>query len=96
MIENFLLNGIASVATFFLVFAYIPQMVRTYRTKDVTGISLQFWIIMNAALTLMLINSVVIFIAHGTWGYMVTEAFNEGMAAIILGMVLKYRNKEAY
>lgn len=89
--EEFLLNILPTIATVFLVMAYIPQVVKTFRTKDVTGVSLPFWLLINVALTCLLINATVIFIKFGTWGYMLTELFNEGLAFIMLVMVLKYR-----
>lgn len=89
--DSFLLNILPSIATVFLVAAYIPQVVHTYKTKDVSGVSLTFWILMNVALTCLLINSIVIFIQFGTYGYMVAEIFNEGLALVMLIMVLKYR-----
>lgn len=91
---EFLLNYLPTIATVFLVAAYIPQVVKTYRTKNVEGISLQFWLLINIALTCLLINATVIFIKFGTWGYMVTEIFNEGLALVMLIMVIKYRKKK--
>lgn len=91
--QEFLLNHIANIATFFLVAAYLPQVYHTWKTKDVTGVSLTFWVLINIALTCLLINAVVIFIEFGTYGYMVTEIFNESLAFIMLIMVLKYRKK---
>lgn len=95
MVEAFLLNGIASVATVFLTVAYIPQIIQTFRTKNVDGISLQFWILLNIALTLLLINAAVVFATTGVWGYLVTEILNESLAFVMLVMVMKYRRKEA-
>jgi uncharacterized protein with PQ loop repeat len=92
--ENFLLNHIATIATFFLTICYIPQIIYTYKTKDVTGIKLSFWVYLNIALTCLLINSIVMFVKFGTWGYMVTEILNEGLAFVMLLMVIKYRKKK--
>src|SRR5690625_4102197 len=86
-----LLDYITIVATAFLTICYLPQIAKTFRTKDVSGISLPFWIFLNLALSLMLINSIVIYIEFGTWGYMVTEIINESLAFIMLVMVLRYR-----
>lgn len=89
--EQLLLNILPSVATVFLVIAYVPQVVQTYKTKNVEGISFGFWLLINIALTLMLINAIKIFLMTGAWGYMVTEIFNEGLALVMLIMVIKYR-----
>jgi uncharacterized protein with PQ loop repeat len=65
----------------------------TYRTKNVEGMSLAFWIILNFALSFLVVNAIVVFLTSGVWGYMVTELFNEGLAFVTLMMVLKYRRK---
>lgn len=91
MLEGFLENGIASVATFFLIVAYIPQVVTTYRTKDVRGIDPWFWRLISIALILLWINSLYIFILYGTWGYLLMESFNATLAVAMFVMVEKYR-----
>jgi uncharacterized protein with PQ loop repeat len=93
MLTSFLENGIASVATFFLIVAYIPQVITTYKTKVVDGIDPNFWRLITIALGLLFINSIYIFVKYGTWGYMFMEAFNFGLAFIMLVMVVKYRKK---
>lgn len=90
---NTLLNVIPTVATFFLVVCYLPQLIRTLKTKDVSSISLSFFAMLNIALTLLLINSILLFTQNGNWGYVVTYIFNEGFALWMLILILKYRNK---
>lgn len=92
---NFLLNLLPSIAGIFLGICYIPQIVKTVKTKNVEGMSVQFWIILNIALTMLVINSLVVFKTSGVWGYAVTECFNEGLAFVMLLLVLKYRKKAA-
>lgn len=89
----FLLEVLPVLSTFLLVMAYLPQLIKTYKTKNVEGISLMFWVLMNLALTFMLINALVIFLQFGTFGYLIVETFNEGMALMMLIMVVRYRNK---
>lgn len=91
--DNFLLNLLPSLAGIVLAFCYIPQIMTTIRTKDVSGIDLRFWLILDLALLLLTINAVTVFVIHGTWGYMVTEAFNLGLAIVVTILVLKYRKK---
>lgn len=93
MMINFLLNLLPTIAGILLGICYIPQIAKTYRTKDVESMSTAFWIILNFALTFLVINAVVVFMTSGVWGYMVTEVFNEGLALVTLIMVLKYRKK---
>lgn len=92
--EQILLNLVPTLATVFLVIAYVPQVAQTYRTKNVEGISFSFWVLINIALTLMLINATKIFIDTGAWGYLLAESFNEGLAFVMLIMVIKYRKKK--
>lgn len=93
MIET-LLNIIPIVATAFLVICYIPQVVHTFKTKEVEDISLLFFVMLNIALTLLLINSILLYTQNGNFGYVVTYIFNEGLAFTMLVMILKYRKKK--
>lgn len=93
MIE-ILLNIIPVIATVFLVICYIPQVVHTFKTKEVEDISLLFFVMLNIALTLLLINSILLYTQNGNFGYVVTYIFNEGLAFTMLVMILKYRKKK--
>lgn len=88
-----LLDYLPMLATVFLTLCYVPQLIKTFKTKDVSSMSLPFWIMLNLALTCLFINATVIFIQFGTWGYMVTEFLNEGLALAMLVLVLRYRKK---
>lgn len=92
---NFLLNILPSLAGVVLGICYIPQIVYTFKTKNVESMSLGFWSILNVAIFMLLINSIVIFIEFGTWGYMLTELFNFILAFVMLVLVLKYKKKKA-
>ena len=93
MIE-ILLNIIPVIATVFLVICYIPQVVHTFKTKEVEDISLSFFVMLNIALTLLLINSILLYTQNGNFGYVITYVFNEGLAFVMLVMILKYRKKK--
>lgn len=88
-----LLNIIPILATFFLVVCYLPQLVHTLKTKEVKDISLPFFAMLNVALTLLLINSILLFTQNGNFGYVVTYVFNEGFALWMLILIIKYRKK---
>jgi uncharacterized protein with PQ loop repeat len=92
---NFLINFLPSLAGIVLAFCYVPQIRTTLRSKDVSGIDLRFWIILDIALAMLFTNAVVIFINSGfkIWGYMATEAFNLGLAIVVTVLVIKYRKK---
>lgn len=90
---NLLLNWLPTLATVFLTICYIPQIIQTFKTKDVSGLNVKFWIFLNIALSLLFANATVVFIQFHTWGYMLTEFLNEGLALVMLIMVIKYRKK---
>ncbi|HDR4373504.1 MULTISPECIES: PQ-loop repeat-containing protein [Bacillus cereus group] len=91
--EKLLLELLPIIATVFLSICYIPQIVKNYKTKDVSSISLWFWVLLNIALTLMFTNAFMIYNKFGTYGYLITETFNLGLAMIVLIQVLIYRKK---
>lgn len=88
-----LLELLPILATVFLTACYLPQIIKTYKTKDVSSMSLVFWIMLAVALGLLWTNAFMIFMAFGTFGYLVTETLNLGLALIVLGQVIKYRKK---
>lgn len=90
-----LMNIIPIVATFFLIACYFPQLKKTWQTKKVTDISLAFFVQLNIALFLLLVNSVLLYTQNGNFGYVVTYVFNWGLAFVMLIMILKYRKKTA-
>jgi uncharacterized protein with PQ loop repeat len=90
-LEHFLLNLLPTIAGVLLGICYIPQIVTTVKTKNVDGISLQFWIILNFALSFLVINAYVVWKVSDAWGYLVTECFNLGLALVMLILVIKNR-----
>lgn len=90
----FLLNVLPMIATIQLIYAYLPQIHKSYITKDVTGIASGFWWNISIALLLMTINALTQFIVYGNFGYLITEVVNLTLAGTMLILVLKYRKKE--
>lgn len=89
----FLLNLLPQIGTFLIGAMYVPQIWKTHKTKDVTGMSVAFWIMLVIALTTMTANALVVFIALGTFGLLITESVNLVLAIVVLIQVLKYRKK---
>jgi len=89
--EAILLELLPLIATVFLTVCYIPQILRNYRTKDVSSLSLWFWVLLSVALGLLWTNAFMIFNAFGTFGYLVTETINLGLALVVLIQVVIYR-----
>ena len=91
--NEILANALPSVAGVILVIAYLPQLVQTIRTKDVSALNLNFWIMLSIAVGFLFVNSIYVFVNYGDWGYMLTEAANFGLSISMLFLVLKYRKK---
>ncbi|MER2007434.1 MAG: hypothetical protein ABS939_08270 [Psychrobacillus sp.] len=93
--EYFFLNIISSVfGTAFLIIFYIIQIAKTIRTKTAKGISWVGWSMLNLALACMFANSLAIYLKFGTYGYLVTESFNVGLALIELFLIIKYMKQD--
>lgn len=91
--HSFLMEFLPILATVFLTICYVPQIAKIHKTKDVTSQSLWFWILLCVALGLMFTNAFMIFNAFGTYGYLITETINLGLALTVLGQVVHYRKK---
>ena len=89
-----LMNWIPIVATIFMAYCYVPQIIQTIKTKKVRDLNLPFWINLNIALTLLLTNSILLFTQNGNFGYVVSYIVNEGCALIMLILILKYRKND--
>lgn len=91
--EFFLLNVLPQVGTLLIGAMYIPQILKTHKTKDVSGMSMAFWIMLVIALSVLTVNATTIFVMFGTFGFLITEIVNLSLAVIVLIQVLKYKNK---
>ena len=93
--ENFLTNILSSVfGTGFLIIFYIIQIGKSLKVKSAKGISWIGWTMLNLALLCMFISSVAVFVKFGTYGYMITETANVGLALVELVLILKYRKND--
>lgn len=89
--EYFVANLLPSLAGIVLAITYLPQIRTTLKTKDVSGMDVRFWILLVISLSMLLVNSIYVFVAYGDWGYMLTEFANVSLAVVMLILVLKYR-----
>lgn len=89
--EFFLLNILPQIGTILIGLMYVPQIIKTHKTKDVTSMSLAFWIMLTMALTVMTINATAIFVLTGAFGFLITEIVNLVLAIVVLWQVLIYR-----
>jgi len=66
--------------------SFVPQVWHTYRTRDVTGISLGMYIVFAAGVFLWLVYGLVL----GAWPIVVANALTLALAAAILAMKLRW------
>lgn len=82
-----------NIATILLVICYLPQLIKTHKTKNVEGMAVWFWILLISSLSLFLIYNILLFIEFGVYMGIITEGANVLFAIIVLIQVLMYRNK---
>lgn len=93
--EKLLLELIPILATIFLSICYVPQIYKLHKTKNAESQSLLFWILLSISLSLLWTNAFMIFNKFGTYGYLITETFNLGLALVVLVQVVKYKKKDS-
>jgi len=79
---------IGSVAAVLTTVSFIPQAWQTFKTKDVSGISLAMYSIFTSGVLLWLVYA----IALQSWPMIVSNCVTAPVALAILSMKLRYRN----
>lgn len=92
--EYFLLNLLPLIAGILLTISYVPQIMTTVKTKDVSGIDGSFWVLITLALTGLAVSTGAVWYYKGTYGNFITEAVNVALAATMLILYMKYRGNK--
>ncbi len=82
---------IGSVAAVLTTLSFIPQAWQTFKTKDVSGISLPMYSMFTTGVLLWLVYSV----ALQSWPMIVSNCITAPVALAILSMKLRYRKAAA-
>jgi MtN3 and saliva related transmembrane protein len=82
---------IGSVAAVLTTLSFIPQAWQTFKTKDVSGISLPMYSMFTTGVLLWLVYS----IALQSWPMIVSNCITAPVALAILSMKLRYRKAAA-
>ncbi len=80
-------NLVGMAAACLTTFSFIPQAFKTFRTKDVSGISLSMYSIFAVGVALWLVYGILIW----AWPIIVANAITLSLALAILVMKLRYR-----
>lgn len=93
---TFILEYLPLVATLLVMACYVPQIRKIQKEKEVAvkGMAWGYWVMINMALVLMLINSVAMFIKYGTYGYMIKEIFDVALCSTVLILMVKHKPKK--
>lgn len=80
------------IASVLITIAYPPQIIKNYRTKSVSDLSIAFWVIITTFCVCMLGNALYLYVGgKGSLGYAVTEIINLVFAAVVLIQIIYYR-----
>lgn len=92
VVEQFFKNYSAALGGWCLIIAYVPQILKTLRTKSVDDMTLSFWLLVTMGVGLFWINATFLVVdGMGTWGYWFAESANLIISAIMLGLFIRYR-----
>lgn len=78
---------IGSLAAILTTVSFMPQVLHTLRTKDVSGISLGMYSVFTAGVSLWLVYGILL----GELPIIIANAITVALASTILGMKIKYR-----
>lgn len=82
-----LIDIIGSVAATLTTISFLPQAWHTFRTKDVSGISLGMYCVFTTGVACWLVYGLLM----DAWPIVISNAITVSLAAAILGMKLRYR-----
>jgi MtN3 and saliva related transmembrane protein len=82
-----LIDIIGYLAAFLTTFSFVPQALKTFRTRDVSGISLGMYSCFTVGVALWLVYGLLI----SAWPIVIANSITLSLAFSILLMKLKYR-----
>lgn len=82
-----LIDIIGSVAATLTTISFLPQCWHTFRTKDVSGISLGMYTVFTTGVSCWLVYGLLM----DAWPIVISNAITVSLAAAILLMKLRYR-----
>lgn len=80
-------DWIGTVAAVLTTASFVPQVVHTLRTKDVSGISLSMYSVFVVGVGLWLVYGLLL----DAWPIVIANAITVSLATCILAMKLRYR-----
>ncbi len=81
-----LIDTIGSVAAVLTTASFVPQAWHSFRTRDVSGISLGMYSVFTVGVALWLVYGALL----QSWPLIIANSITLGLAATILGMKLRF------
>lgn len=88
---NAILKYFPSISTVLVAWSYVPQIIMTYKTQDVSGQSTTFWVILSIALGMITVVQLALVIKakEKNYGALIFQSINLILAVVMLvGVVL--------
>ena len=82
---------IGFIAAFCTTVSFVPQVLRTWRTRDLSGISLTMYSIFTFGIMVWLVYGLL----QNDWPLVIANAITGSLSMTILIMKIKYRDHEA-
>jgi MtN3 and saliva related transmembrane protein len=82
-----LIDWVGSLAAFLTTASFIPQAWKTFKSKDVSGISLTMYGLFTAGVAMWLVYGVLLM----AWPIIIANSITTSLALMILLMKLRYR-----
>ena len=82
-----LIDWVGSLAAFLTTASFVPQAWQTFRTRDVSGISLSMYSLFTLGVALWLVYGILL----TAWPIIIANAITTSLALMILVMKLLYR-----
>jgi uncharacterized protein with PQ loop repeat len=82
-----------TLSSILITIAYLPQIIKTQRTKRVGDLSLGFWVLLSSFLVCMVSNALYLLITVHSIGYFITELINFALAIVVLVQILVFRGR---
>jgi MtN3 and saliva related transmembrane protein len=83
-----LIDAVGTIAAILTTCSFIPQALKTFRTRDVSGISLSMYGAFTAGVALWLVYGVLLM----AWPIIIANVITLSLALSILVMKLRYRD----
>lgn len=90
MAETGLADLIGSAAAFLTTLAFVPQVVKTVKSRSTRDISTAMWTLFSAGVALWLVYGLLL----SAWPIVVANALTLGLAVTVLAVKLGNRGKE--